>query len=280
MTSKASTPDSEISAPEENCYRLVVLGSPKVGKTAIVSRFLTGKFDDSYTPTIEDFHRKIYKIKGQVYQLDILDTSGNNPFPAIHKLSILTGDVFIIVYSIDDRTSFQEAVRLRDQIQLTKNTANGMKCPPMVIAGNKCDKDGGRQVPLEEAKGTFDQTRRCTFLETSAKKFYNVDVLFRSLFENARLPSEMSPSLHRKVSASHGPTSLRPSSNGKLALRRRLSEACGMVAPNARRPSVRSDLLQLRIKTLRGSSMDEEDDDESERGSIHRKLRKAMCCIQ
>ncbi|XP_030840986.1 dexamethasone-induced Ras-related protein 1 [Strongylocentrotus purpuratus] len=190
------------------------------------------------------------------------------------------GDVFIIVYSIDDRNSFQEAIRLREQIQATKTTANGTKCPPMVIAGNKCDKDNNRQVPLDEAKAAFDQTRRCNFLETSAKKFYNVDVLFRCLFENARLPSEMSPSLHRKVSASHGPTSLRPTHIGKLALRRRLSEACGMVTPNARRPSVRSDLLQLRLKTMRGSSMDEVDDEDSERSSIHRKLRKAMCCIQ
>ena len=90
----ASTPDSEIvPAPLNNQYRLVVVGSPKVGKTAIVSRFLSGKFDDQYTPTIEDFHRKMYKIKGQMYQLDILDTSGNNPFPAIQKLSILTGNV-------------------------------------------------------------------------------------------------------------------------------------------------------------------------------------------
>lgn len=193
---------------------------------------------------------------------------------------VFSGDVFIIVYSIDDRNSFQEAIRLREQIQATKTTANGTKSPPMVIAGNKCDKDNNRQVPMDEAKAAFDQTRRCNFLETSAKKFYNVDVLFRCLFENARLPSEMSPSLHRKVSASHGPTSLRPTHIGKLALRRRLSEACGMVTPNARRPSVRSDLLQLRLKTLRGSSMDEVDDEDSERSSIHRKLRKAMCCIQ
>lgn len=91
-TSKVSTPDSDIvPAPTENCCRLVVVGSPKVGKTAIITRFLTGKFDDQYTPTIENFHRKLYKIRGQVYQLDILDTSGNHPFPAMHKLSLLTG---------------------------------------------------------------------------------------------------------------------------------------------------------------------------------------------
>ena len=88
--------ESELNTPAKNCYRLVVLGSSKVGKTSIVRRFLTGQFEEQYTPTIEDFHRKIYKIKGEVYRLDILDTSGNNPFPAMSRLSILTGTWKII----------------------------------------------------------------------------------------------------------------------------------------------------------------------------------------
>lgn len=80
--------------PDENCRRLVVLGSSKVGKTSIVSRFLNNKFEETYTPTIEDFHRKIYKIRGETYRLDILDTSGNHPFPAMRRLSFITGKVF------------------------------------------------------------------------------------------------------------------------------------------------------------------------------------------
>eukprot|EP00061_Rhincodon_typus_P004106 g21758.t1 len=82
--------DPEINIPAKNCYRMVILGSSKVGKSAIVSRFLNSKFEDQYTPTIEDFHRKFYSIRGDVYQLDILDTSGNHPFPAMRRLSILT----------------------------------------------------------------------------------------------------------------------------------------------------------------------------------------------
>lgn len=92
MIKKMCPSDSELSIPAKNCYRMVVLGSSKVGKTAIVSRFLTGRFEDTYTPTIEDFHRKFYSIRGEVYQLDILDTSGNHPFPAMRRLSILTGE--------------------------------------------------------------------------------------------------------------------------------------------------------------------------------------------
>lgn len=92
MIKKMGPGEVELSVPAKNCYRMVVLGSSKVGKTAIVSRFLTGRFDDQYTPTIEDFHRKFYSIRGEVYQLDILDTSGNHPFPAMRRLSILTGE--------------------------------------------------------------------------------------------------------------------------------------------------------------------------------------------
>ena len=80
-------------APSKNCHRLVIIGSSKVGKTSIVSRFLNNKFDENYTPTIEDFHRKIYRIKGEAHRLDILDTSGNHPFPAMRRLSLLTGEI-------------------------------------------------------------------------------------------------------------------------------------------------------------------------------------------
>lgn len=74
-----------------------VLGSARVGKTCLVARFLGGKFQDSYTPTIEDFHRKLYRIRGEIYQLDILDTSGNHPFPAMRRLSFLTGELLFYV---------------------------------------------------------------------------------------------------------------------------------------------------------------------------------------
>lgn len=66
-------------------------GAPRVGKSCIINWFLGKQIKDSYIPTIEDFHRKIYKIRGEIYRLDILDTSGNDPFPAMKKLNIMTG---------------------------------------------------------------------------------------------------------------------------------------------------------------------------------------------
>lgn len=59
-----------------------------------------GKFEESYTPTIEDFHRKLYRIRSEVHQLDILDTSGNHPFPAMRRLSFLTGKKYFKLYIV------------------------------------------------------------------------------------------------------------------------------------------------------------------------------------
>lgn len=79
------------SAKPQNCRRVVVLGAPRVGKTSILRRFLRDGFEERYEPTCEDFHRKLYHIRGETYQIDILDASGERSFPAKRRLSILTG---------------------------------------------------------------------------------------------------------------------------------------------------------------------------------------------
>jgi len=89
---------SDEATPPKNCFRLVLLGSSKVGKTALVTRFLDNRYDDKYTPTIENFHRKIYNIRGESYRLDLLDTSGNNPFPAMRRLSLMTGQCCVVLF--------------------------------------------------------------------------------------------------------------------------------------------------------------------------------------
>lgn len=60
-----------------------------------------------------------------------------------------TGDIFVLVFGMDSRESFDEVIRLREQILETKasatsgNSRGKRQVPrvPMAIAGNKCDKD-------------------------------------------------------------------------------------------------------------------------------------------
>ncbi|XP_019302278.1 GTP-binding protein Rhes [Panthera pardus] len=261
MMKTLSSGNCTLSVPAKNSYRMVVLGASRVGKSSIVSRFLNGRFDDQYTPTIEDFHRKVYNIRGDMYQLDILDTSGNHPFPAMRRLSILTGDVFILVFSLDNRESFDEVKRLQKQIlevkSCLKNKTKEAGELPMVICGNKNDHgELCRQVPATEAELLVSGDENCAYFEVSAKKNTNVDEMFYVLFSMAKLPHEMSPALHRKISVQYG-----DAFHPRPFCMRRVKDvdAYGMVSPFARRPSVNSDLKYIKAKVLREGQARERD---------------------
>ncbi|XP_019728612.1 dexamethasone-induced Ras-related protein 1-like [Hippocampus comes] len=259
MIGKMTASENGLNIPAKNRRRMVILGSSEVGKTAIVSRFLSARVDEQYTPTVEDFHRKLYSIRGSVYQLDILDTSGNkHPFPATRRLSILTGDVFILVFSLDNRDSFQEVQRLKRQISETKsrlrNKTKESAEVPLVICGNKCDREFQRQVRREEAEqlAGADEGPRCAYFEVSAKKNTDVDRMFRALFAMAKLPDEMSPGRHCKVSPQSCELLRRKSFRAG-----RCKDAYGIVTPFARRPSVHSDLMYIREKAVAGAQAKE-----------------------
>ena len=65
---------SEIFAMRE--YKIVVLGSGGVGKSALTVQFVQGIFVEKYDPTIEDSYRKQVEVDGQQCMLEILDTAG------------------------------------------------------------------------------------------------------------------------------------------------------------------------------------------------------------
>ncbi|XP_023290643.1 dexamethasone-induced Ras-related protein 1 [Orussus abietinus] len=183
----------------------------------------------------------------------------------MRRLSFLTGDLFAVVFAMDSRESFEEAIRLREAILETKTSAaqgagkargrGGHHGPrvPMVLVGNKCDRDVKAVAPDEAQRYCATQDDCCVFVEASAKRNHHVDELFYRLFVVAGLPLEMAPDHHRKVPLNFGsPTMLpppQPKHKATLSIKRRLSDACGVVAPNVRRPSIRTDLMIMRTKT-------------------------------
>uniref|UniRef100_A0A2K5XN94 Ras-related protein Rap-1b n=1 Tax=Mandrillus leucophaeus TaxID=9568 RepID=A0A2K5XN94_MANLE len=55
-------------------YKLVILGSGGIGKSALTVQFVQGIFVEKYDPMIEDSYRKQVEVDAQQYRLEILDT--------------------------------------------------------------------------------------------------------------------------------------------------------------------------------------------------------------
>jgi Ras-related protein Rap-1B len=103
--------------------RIVVLGSSGVGKSAIVMQYVRGVFIESYDPTLEDSFTKRVHLGGHYEPIDaeILDTAGTDQFAAMRDMYIGSGDVFLLVYSVDSKASFNEACHLYNRIKAIKN---------------------------------------------------------------------------------------------------------------------------------------------------------------
>ncbi|XP_035511271.1 GTP-binding protein Rhes [Morone saxatilis] len=235
----------------KNCHRIVVLGAPKVGKTNIMQRFLGKEFEENYEPTTEDFHRKLFHIGGEAYQVDLLDAASERNFPAKRRLSILTGDTFLLVFSLDDRESFDEVCELLNEIKAAKAKLLKLKHPariPAVICGNKADSDAPRAVMHSEVTEILGED--VAFFETSAKDSTGLEGAFRALATLGGLPGETSPSRHQLISILSYQT-LCISQRGRSGSRKReLGAPCAAMDPLARRPSFTSDLrLVLRSST-------------------------------
>ncbi|XP_061556991.1 GTP-binding protein Rhes [Phycodurus eques] len=224
-----------------NCHRIVVLGAPGVGKTNMVRRFLGEEFQEKYEATAEDFHRKLFHVGAETYQVDLLDAARERNFPAKRRLSILTGDIFLLVFSLDKKESFSEVCELLSEIRVARTKLLKSKRPPrlpVVVCGNKADLDAQRVVSRSDV--TEALARDVAFFETSAKRGTALEAVFRELAVMGGLPDATAPSRHRLVSMVTY-QSLCQRGRGRS---RTPGEAapCAAVDPLARRPSFGSDL--------------------------------------
>ncbi|XP_036446482.1 rasd family member 4 [Colossoma macropomum] len=179
---------------EKTEVRLVFMGAAGVGKTALIQRFLQDSFEPKHRRTVEELHSKEYEVGGIKVTIHIMDTSGSYSFPAMRKLSIQNGDAFALVYSVDDPESLDAVKSLREEILEIKED----KFTPIVVVGNKTDRQGERRVSAEDVLATVELDWNHCFLEASAKENDNVLQVFRELLQQANLPSRLSPALCRR----------------------------------------------------------------------------------
>uniref|UniRef100_T2MET3 Ras-related protein R-Ras2 n=1 Tax=Hydra vulgaris TaxID=6087 RepID=T2MET3_HYDVU len=182
-------------------YKLVVVGGGGVGKSALTIQFIQSHFVQDYDPTIEDSYRKQCVIDDKVAHLDILDTAGQEEFSAMREQYMRTGEGFLLVFSVTDRSSFDEIPRFHTQILRVKDIEEF----PMILVGNKSDLENERTVSTAEAQ-ELGRKLKVSYLESSAKQRINVDAAFHDLvraIRNANKASVEPLTKKRKVKEMH-----------------------------------------------------------------------------
>jgi small GTP-binding protein len=167
-------------------YKLVVVGGGGVGKSALTIQFIQSHFVQDYDPTIEDSYRKQLVIDDRVAQLDILDTAGQEEFSAMREQYMRTGEGFLLVFSVTDKSSFDEIPRFHTQILRVKDKDEF----PMILVGNKSDLENERTVSPTEVH-ELGRKLKIPYLESSAKQRINVDAAFHDLVRSIRRSNEV-----------------------------------------------------------------------------------------
>lgn len=157
-------------------YKVVVLGSGGVGKSALTVQFVSGTFMEKYDPTIEDFYRKEIEVDNSPCVLEILDTAGTEQFASMRDLYIKNGQGFVVVYSITCHQTFQDIKLMKEQIVRVK----GSDRVPILLVGNKVDIEHQREVSKQEGYA-LAQLWNSPFMEASARSRHNVNEVFSEI---------------------------------------------------------------------------------------------------
>ena len=165
--------------------RIVFLGLGAVGKSALIIRFIQDTFVESYEPTITNVYKKQINLDGKNHMIEVLDTAGMEDDESLKASFIRNRDCFFLVYSLTDRTSFEEIREIYNDVIRFK-TQNESEKIPIVLIGNKKDLEDQRQISTKEGQELAREIN-AIFVETSALTGENVeDAIFQGVKEHLK----------------------------------------------------------------------------------------------
>lgn len=154
--------------------KIALLGFPAVGKSSLAQQFVSGKFDEDYTPTINEKLIASCKFSGQDYEIHLYDSMGvteQGCFPDDY----LVADGWVLVFSVTARRSFEVIQDIYAKIREA-----GARKRPIMIVGNKTDLVSERVVTSAEAEQVAKNIG-AQYIESSARKNFHVRDIFGQL---------------------------------------------------------------------------------------------------
>ncbi|XP_077273769.1 uncharacterized protein LOC143903758 isoform X1 [Temnothorax americanus] len=187
-------------------YRVVLLGDSGVGKTALVSQFMTSEYINTYDASLDfrlciaddEFGEKTVSILLDSEESEMIFIDHPHVEMSVeNSLSTYEPHACIVVYSIVSRTSFQVAEEILNYLWQEHYTQEHT----VIVVGNKSDLARSRIISANEGKH-LATSRECKFIETSSGLKHNVDELLVGVLKQIRLRESREKKLRRQGSKS------------------------------------------------------------------------------
>ena len=166
---------------KSNDCKVVLLGGSAVGKTSIITRFVSSTFNENHSATIGGYfiNKEIFIEKYNIdIKLNIWDTAGQERYRSLTKFFYKDAKIIILTYDI---TSPETFVELKDYwFDQLKNIS--MDNIVIGIAGNKFDLIEEEKVSEEEVR-EYAREIGASFRFTSALNNNGIDESFKELVE-------------------------------------------------------------------------------------------------
>ena len=146
-------------------FKIILIGDPGVGKTSIMSKFITNEFKNLYQSTlgVEFKTKEIYIDNSACAKLNIWDTCGQERFRAITRQYFKNSHGVFLVFDLSSKETIKKLniwmKDIRDNI--------GDECVIFLI-GNKADIKM-RDISIAEEAKEFAKNKNIIYYEVSAK---------------------------------------------------------------------------------------------------------------
>ena len=155
--------------------KVVILGEPGVGKTSIISRYVTNQFFPVVISTTgASYSTKLLKIDNDnKIKFQIWDTAGQERFRSLAKIFYQNAVAVILVYDITVRETFEQL----KEYWIKEIEENAPADIILAIAANKSDNYQNELVDVNEGK-ELARKLNAIFKSTSALNSQGIDELF------------------------------------------------------------------------------------------------------
>jgi len=162
--------------------KVLLIGDGAVGKTSLIKKFVTDRFDDKYITTIGTKITKKdlrYDVPGNemILTLMIWDILGQKGYTSIQASSYRGAEGAMIVCDLTRKETLASTIEY--WIPELRKVAENIS---FVFVGNKCDLVEERQISEDELKETAAKFGSSSFV-SSAKTGENVETIFSKLGE-------------------------------------------------------------------------------------------------